>query len=161
MSHGRNPMTSEMVVSKLYETVDSIRRERGDLLSWSGLLDAQRLEQWLGVLRRRPALEAFEALIGVFCNTHRPDTRFIDQEYAGRLLLSLNPPNPPDIQAVIKRTLPTWDLSVEQLPMYFEAAMGREAVLQALDMLGSKCPSEQEQRAIETFRFWLRARRDT
>jgi|SRR5690242_5964200 hypothetical protein len=160
MSHSRNPMTSEMVVSKLYETVDTIRRERADS-SWSGQLDAQRLRQWLNVLRRRPAVEAFEALIGVFCNTHRPDTRYIDQEYAGRLLLSLNPPSPPDIQAVIKRTLPTWDLSVEQLPMYFEAAMGREAVLQALDMLGSQVSSKQEQRAIETFRFWLRVRRDT
>jgi hypothetical protein len=149
MSHGRNPMTSEMVVSKLYETVDS-----------TGRLDAQRFEQWLGVLRRRPTVEAFEALIAVFCNANRPDSRYLDQEYAGRLLLSLKPPSPPDVQAVIKRTLPTWDLSVEQLPMYFEAAIGREAVLQALDMLGSQGSSELEQRAIETFRFWLRARRD-
>jgi hypothetical protein len=148
MSHGL--MTSEMIVSKLYETVDS-----------TGRLDAQRLEQWLGVLRRRPAVEAFEALIGVFCNANRPDSRYLDQEYAGRLLLSLNPPSPPDVQAVIKRTLPTWDLSVEQLPMYFEAAIGREAVLKALDMLSSQGSSEQEQRAIETFCFWLRARRDT
>jgi len=143
-------MTSEMVVSRLYETVDS-----------TGRLDAQRLEQWLGVLRRRPAVEAFEALIGVFCNANRPDSRYLDQEYAGRLLLSLKLPSPLDAQAVIKRTLPTWELSVEQLPMYFEAAMGREAVLQALDMLGSQGSSEQEQRAIETFRFWLHARRDT
>jgi hypothetical protein len=149
MPHRRNLMTSEMVVSRLYETVDS-----------TGRLDAQRLEQWLGVLRRRPAVEAFEALIGVFCNANRPDSRYLDQEYAGRLLLSLKLPSPLDAQAVIKRTLPTWDLSVEQLPMYFEAAMGREAVLQALDMLGSQGSSEQEQRAIETFRFWLHARRD-
>jgi len=92
--------------------------------------------------------------------TRADDSRYLDQEYAGRLLLSLNPPSPPDVPAVIKRTLPTWDLSVEQLPMYFEAAIGREAVLQALDMLGSQGSSEQEQRAIETFRFWLRARRD-
>jgi hypothetical protein len=122
MSHDRNLINSEMVVSKLYETVDS-----------TGRLDAQRLEQWLGVLRRRPAVEAFEALVGVFCNASRPDSRYLDQEYAGRLLLSLNPPSPPDVQAVIKRTLPTWDLSVEQLPMYFEAAIGREAVLQAME----------------------------
>jgi hypothetical protein len=149
MSHDRNLMNSGMVVSKLYETVDSM-----------GRLDAQRLEQWLGVLRRRPAVEAFEALVGVFCNASRPDSRYLDQEYAGRLLLSLNPPGPPDVLAVIKRTLPTWDLSVEQLPMYFEAAIGREAVLQALDLLGSQSSSEQEQRAIETFRFWLRARRE-
>jgi hypothetical protein len=72
MSHDRNLMNSEMVVSKLYETVDS-----------TGRLDAQRLEQWLGFLRRRPAVEAFEALVGVFCNASRPDSRYLDQEYAG------------------------------------------------------------------------------
>ena len=149
MSLGGSPMTSEMVVSKVYESVDS-----------TGRLDAQRLEQWLGVLRRRPALEAFQALIGVFCCADRPDSRHLDQECAGRLLLSLNPPSPPDVQAVIKRTLPTWDLSVEQLPMYFESAIGREALLQALDVLSLQGPSAEEQRAIETFRFWLRARRD-
>ena len=152
-------MTSEMVVSRLYETVDSVVNSNCPIFSWRRL-DAQRLEQWLGVLRRRPAVEAFEALIGVFCNANRPDSRYIDQEYAGRLLLSLTPPSPPDVQAVIKRTLPTWDVSVEQLPKYFEAAIGREALLQALDMLGSQGPSEQEQRAIETFRYWLHARRD-
>jgi hypothetical protein len=68
-------MNSEMVVSKLYETVDS-----------TGRLDAQRLEQWLGVLRRRAAVEAFEALVGVFCNGSRPDSRYLDQE---ALLLSI------------------------------------------------------------------------
>lgn len=142
--------TSDTVVSKLYETVDATRR-----------LDVQRLEQWLSVLRGRPADEVFEALIGVFCNEGRQNHNHLDQEYAGRLLLALKLPCPLDVQGVIKRALPTWDLSVEQFPWYFEAAIGRDAVLQALDMLGSQACSEQVRRAIETFRFWLRARRDT
>jgi len=136
-----------MVVSRLYEAVDSI-----------GRLDEQRLEQWLEVLRRRPGDEAFNALIGVFCNTARPASRYLDQEYAGRLLLALKPPSPLDIQAVIKSVLPTWDLSVEQLPWYFEAVIGREPVLQALDGLRTQVCTEQEHRANETLRFWLYAR---
>lgn len=86
----------------------------------------------------------------------RPPPHYLDQEYAGRLLFALKPPCPLDIAATIKRVLPTWDYSVEQLPQYFDAAVGRERVLEALDALGSCCSSEEEQRAIETFRYWLR-----
>ena len=135
-----------MIVSKVYEAVDTTER-----------LDEQRLGQWLEILRHRPGDEAFNALIGVFCNAERRASRYLDQEYAGRLLLALKPPSPPDVQAVIKRILPTWNLSVEQLPRYFEAVIGREPVLQALDVLRTQVCSEQEQRANETFRFWLRA----
>ena len=140
--------TSGTVVLKLYETVDAARRVDAQRV------DAQRLEQWLSVLRRRPVDEVFSALIEVFRSADRPYN--LHQEYAGRLLLALKPPCPFDIEATIKRVLPTWDYSVEQLPQYFDAAVGRERVLQALDALRSRCASEEEQRAIETFRYWLR-----
>lgn len=137
--------TSKTVVSKLYETVDATQR-----------FDAQRFEQWLSVLRRRAGGEVFDALIGVFGSVDRPHSRYIDQEYAGALLLALRPPCPSDVVATIRQILPTWDYSVEQLPRYFEAAVGREVVLRALETLRSQCRSEEEQRAIETFRYWLR-----
>ena len=143
--------TSGTVVLKLYETVDAARRVDAQRV------DAQRLEQWLSVLRRRPVDEVFSALIEVFRERRPTPHPFnLDQEYAGRLLLALKPPCPLDIEATIKRVLPTWDYSVEQLPQYFDAAVGRERVLQALDALRSGCASEEEQRAIETFRYWLR-----
>jgi len=136
--------TSETVVSKLYETVDTTQR-----------FDGQRLEQWLSVLRRRTGDEVFAALIGVFGGVDRPQSRYLDQEYAGKLLLALKPPCSSDVAATIKQILPTWDYSIEQLPWYFEAVVGREVVLRALDTL-RQCSSEEEQRAIETFRYWLR-----
>jgi hypothetical protein len=139
--------TSETVVSKLYEAVDT-----------AGHLDEQRLEQWLEVLRRQPGDEAFDALMEVFCNADRPASRYLDQEYAGRLLLALKPPSPSNVQAVIKRILPTWNLSIEELPWYFEEVIGRDALLAALDALDTQVCSEQERKAIETFRFWIRAR---
>ena len=125
--------TSGTVVLKLYETVDAAR---APLLPRR--IDAQRLEQWLSVLRRRPVDEVFSALIEVFRSADRPHNRYLDQEYAGRLLLALKPPCPLDIEATIKRVLPTWDYSVEQLPQYFDAAVGRERVLQALAALDRK-----------------------
>ena len=135
-----------MVVSKLYEAVDTTER-----------LDKQRLAQWLEVLRDRPGNEVFDALIGVFCNADRPARRYLAQEYAGRLLLALKPPPPLQVQTAIKRILPTWDFSVEQLPWYFEAVIGHEALSQALDALRTQLSSDQEKKAIETFYFWIRA----
>src|SRR5215469_2396040 len=143
------PWTSGMVVSKLYDAVDATSR-----------VDTQRLNQWIDILRQRPGDEVFEALLGVFCNADRGDKRFVDQEYAGRILLALKPPCSQDVQAVIKRTLSTWDFSVEQLPWYFSDVIGREAVLRILDVLDTQVRSQQERDAIRTFRFWLRAQRD-
>jgi hypothetical protein len=60
-----------MVVSKVYEAVDTTER-----------LDEQRLGQWLEILRHRPGDEAFNALIGVFCNAERRASGYLDQEYA-------------------------------------------------------------------------------
>jgi hypothetical protein len=141
--------TSEAIVLKLYHAVDTI-----------GRIDNQRIIQWIELLRRRPADEVFNALVGVFCNTDRPTCCYLDQEYAGRLLLAVKPPCSQDIQSVIKRTLATWDLSIEELPFYFSDVFGAEAVLQALDALDRVDNSQQEKKAIRTFRFWLHARRD-
>ena len=134
---------------KLYHAVDA-----------TGRIDYQRIRQWIELLRHRPAGEVFDALVGVFCNTDRPTRRFLDQEYAGRILLAVKPPCSQDIQSVIKRTLATWDISIEQLPFYFSDVFGTEAVLQALDALDRIDNSQQEQKAIRTFRFWLHAQRD-
>jgi hypothetical protein len=139
------PWTSETVVLKIYETVDVTRR-----------FDVQRLEQWLSVLRRRPGDEVFSALFGVFRSIDRPRTRYLDQEYAGHLLVSLKPPCPPDVEGTIKRVIGNWDYSIEQLPWYFVAAVGRDAILRVLDRLLTQCTSEEELRANETFRYWIR-----
>jgi hypothetical protein len=50
-------LTSQDIVDKFYHAVDTTHR-----------LDAQRVRQWLGVLRRRPVEEVFQGLFGVFTN---------------------------------------------------------------------------------------------
>ena len=141
--------TSGIIVSKIYAAVDETKR-----------LDNQRLKQWTDLLRRRPANEVFEALMGVFCSRDRRDTRFLDQEYAGRILLALKPPCSEDVQNVIRRALATWDYSVEQFPWYFSAVVGQQAVLRALDAIDAQAGSREEREAVRTFRFWIRAARD-
>jgi|SRR5215467_10556981 len=143
------PWTSGIVVTKIYDAVDA-----------TGRVDHQRLTQWIDILRQRPGDEVFDALIGVFCNVDREDKRLVDQEYAGRILLTLKPPCSRNIEDVIKRMLARWDLSVEQLPWYFSDVVGVQKVLLALDALDTQVSSQQERDAIRTFRFWLGVKRD-
>lgn len=141
--------TSGTIVSKIYGAVDETKR-----------LDNQRLKQWTDLLRHRPANEVFEALVGVFCSSDRRETRFLDQEYAGRILLALKPPCSEDVQSVIRRALATWDYSVEQFPWYFSAVVGQLAVLRALDAIDAQAASREEREAVRTFRFWIHAAPD-
>jgi hypothetical protein len=139
--------TSETVISKLYEASDS-----------TGRVDKQRLELWAKVLRSRPGEEVFSSLMEVFSQSDRLKTRYIDQEYAGRLLLAVQPPCPSDVRDVIGRVLLVWGVSVEQLPLYFEEAIGRDALLRVLDELSVHPFSPKVKNAIDTFRFWLRTK---
>jgi hypothetical protein len=137
-------LTSQDIVDKFYHAVDTTHR-----------LDVQRVRQWLGVLRARPAEEVFQALFGVFTNESRPHTRFLDQEYAGAFLFSLQPPCPSDLTKTIRSVLGTWDVSVEQLPLYFVAAAGDAEVRQALAKIELESLSDTERKGLETFRWWL------
>ncbi len=135
------------MISKLFEASESTRR-----------LDKQRLEQWAKILRSRPDDEVFGSLIEVFSRTDRPNTRYIDQEHAGRLLLAVQPSCPSDVRDVIRRVLLVWDVSVEQLPLYFEVAIGRESLLKVLEELSTDDCSQEEKSALGTFQFWLRTK---
>jgi hypothetical protein len=77
------------------------------------------------------------------------------QEYVGTVLLQLQPPCPIDPAAALRKTLPGWNRSVEQLPFYFERAFGREALLAALVEL--EAAGDVDPVKLATVRFWLKA----
>jgi hypothetical protein len=134
--------TSHTVVEELFAVVAATET----------FVDPEQIEEWAAVLRQRPPTEVFDALFGVF------DTRDgMAQEVAGRLLLELRPPCTPGIPEAIRRILPTWNISVEELFEYFEALVGRETLLRALDDVSLQTLSEREQVALDTIRYWLAA----
>ena len=97
-----------------------------------------------------------DALLGVFTDRTRPETAFADQELAGQLLVDLVPACSRDLDEVLLATASTWNLSVEQLPVYLNQVFGREAVVQAATRLATAFPGEaQEARALQTVRWWL------
>ena len=139
-------MTSQDVVSNLYDAVDRTQR-----------FDEQRFRQWTDILGCRPDAEVFDALYSVFTNPDRDRTRYLDQEYAGRLLFAVAPDCSVDPGSTIRKVLAMWDLSIEQLPWYFEEVLGTEALRAIFAEIDTMALSEMERRALETMRYWLRA----
>jgi hypothetical protein len=97
----------------------------------------------------------FDALFGVFAGGSHS---LQDQQLAGRYLIQLHPNCHLPLALAVRRSLAHWNLSVEELPVYFWRVFGRDAVSEALLALEIEgVLADSELRAIQTYRFWLRA----
>jgi len=92
-----------------------------------------------------------DGVIRVF-ETNRPDSLYQDQEFAGRILATINPKSKRDLKEILKRTLLTWDKSVEQLPFWLRDNYGLEKVRETFDNLEL---TDGEKEKLETMKFWL------
>jgi hypothetical protein len=135
----------EEITEKIHSAVDTL-----------GRVDQQRLRQWTLVLQRSSPDEVFEALYGVFVDETRPDQRFLDQEYAGKLLLAIKPRCLLEPTDAIRGALRNWEVSVEELPHYFRVALGDQPLRETLKKLEREDLSIVERADLETFHFWLR-----
>ena len=66
----------------------------------------------------------FRALYGVFLDTSRPKDAFYNQQIAGQLLLELLPDPHAPLVDLVADSLDNWNISVEELPWYFEREHG-------------------------------------
>lgn len=114
-------------------------------------------------LRRKlealPAAERMTTLIRIFADSSRPAEAFGDQEYAGRLMTELRPKIQDQLSDIIRDILPTWNVSVEQLPNYLADVFGRDCVTECASSMISDFPADsRERRALETICWWIRGR---
>jgi hypothetical protein len=132
---------------EFYSAVDSPQR-------W------QRLGHLLQEVKFIPAEVLYEAFFGVFLDPSRPDSRFEDQEAAGGMLWKLKPHCHIDLPQAIMAVLPTYDLSIEELPWYYAEIFGKEIVYSTAKTLLSQEHNKQGQETLKTFLFWLGAKPD-
>jgi hypothetical protein len=123
-----------------------------------GFRDRQQVELLESRLRKAEQSEVLSGLVAVFCQGEPTQSNSDAQELAGRLLASLRPIGPLDLQATLRNALPRYDLSVEQFPVHLAALCGLAAVNSVLQALSQEPISEKERRALETMNFWLRNR---
>ena len=89
-------------------------------------------------------------------------THYECQQTTGTLLLEIMPECDRPLRQMIRRSLPLWNLSVEQWPFFLCRQYGIDAVSGEIDELATAdLLNEIEQRAIDTLRYWLRAEPDT
>lgn len=114
-------------------------------------------------LRRKlealPSSERFSVLIRIFADDSRAQDAFGDQEYAGRLLVDLRPSPRQPLDEIIRAVLPTWNVSVEQLPLFLADTFGADEVTSTSSRLMADYPSDsREQRSLDTIRWWIRGK---
>jgi hypothetical protein len=141
--------SKERIIQKIYWAVDRY-----------GRFNPQQYSQILSVLRKLDSAEVFEILYTVLTNVDRPATRFADREFAGRLLLDLQPTCNLELTEAIQGLLKGYNLSIEELPWYFAQQYGKQVVLEILEKLRTELNCEQQQQSIKTWEWWLQACKD-
>jgi hypothetical protein len=107
-------------------------------------------------LQQLPSEQRAEALLGVFTDQSRAETAFGDQEIAGQLLVAVRPECSRPLDDILRSTVSTWNVSVEQLPFYLRDTFGRDEVVEAAARLASEYQAEsREARALSTVRWWV------
>ncbi len=134
----------ERVIQRIYGCVDRY-----------GGVNPQQYSQVESVLQKLDSAEVFEILYTVLTNVNRPATRFADQEFAGRLLLALQPPCTLEPTQAIQNLLECYNLSIEEVPWYFARQYGKSIVLEILEKLKTEVVCGQQQQSIETWKWWL------
>ncbi|MEG3957290.1 hypothetical protein [Microcoleus sp. herbarium2] len=141
--------SKERIIQKIYWAVDRY-----------GRFNPQQYSQIASVLRKLDSAEVFEILYTVLTNVDRPATRFEDREFAGRLLLDLQPACTLELREAIQGLLEGYEFSIEELPWYFAQQYGKQVVLEILEKLRTELNCEQQQQSIKTWEWWLQACKD-
>lgn len=110
-------------------------------------------------LQQLPAAQRADALLEIFADRNRPETAFGDQEIAGQLLVAVKPECFQPLDGILLATAATWNVSVEQLPIYLCDVFGRDKIIEAATRLANQYPAEsRESRALGTVRWWIDGR---
>jgi hypothetical protein len=135
------PKTAEEIANEIVVSSDK-SREVGDL----------RIRQLIQILRKVDSELIVEGIIRVFENRSRSETLYKDQEFAGKVLESINPKTYKQLEEVLPRVLLNWDKSVEQLPFWLKENYGIETLKESFAILELTL-KENEQ--LKTMKWWL------
>ena len=137
-------------------TADEVAALIIDRASRFGEHNPQQLQYLSGRLRTIEEGTVARGLLSLFTDGPAPPEGSAAQELAGRMLALLRPRTDIDLHQLLPAALGRYELSVEQFPHYLGWAFGVEQVLAELELLTHAPLSPDEERAVQTMRFWLR-----
>lgn len=118
-----------------------------------GPYNPQQLKQLDFVLSKLDPEEVFYGLYMVFISA--PCQAFAPQELAGKLLVSVKPELKLDLAPLIVGVLENWNVSVEELPLYFRDICGIESLSVAIESINSYELNENQKNGLKTMKWWL------
>lgn len=123
-----------------------------------GSSNPQQLKQLSSLLGKCAPNEVLLGLLRVFTECPEDDMHFQRQELAGRLLEKITPECTFALEPTVRAVVVNYNLSIEQLPLYFARIHGKEVVTSVLNKLLLEMPNEKTKRSLETMLWWLRGR---
>src|ERR1700754_2492714 len=127
---------------------------QSELISAIGTPNAwQSLRHLMLKLKKEDSEIVLDGLLGIFFGTSRENFRC--QGAAGGLLWKLKPEYKRNLRDDIRRSLQTWDVSVEELPWYFAEVVGVDRVRDEVKSLLTETLDERSRKAAETYLYWL------
>jgi hypothetical protein len=139
------PKTSNELKNEFYISVDK-SKDIGDL----------RIRQLIKILSNVPDEIILEGIISVFESEQREKIWYYDQEFSGQVLKNIKPKSKVEPIDLLKRVLKNWDVSVEELPIWFKENYGIDLIIEALDRLNNSSISDFEKDKIKTMKFWIK-----
>lgn len=97
--------------------------------------------------------EVFYGIYNVFLKDE--DFKYCQQELAGKLLVNVRPKVFLDLPKIIKDVLNTWDVSIEELPLYLKDLCGIDRVSTAIDIVSELDLNATEAKSLDTMKWWL------
>ncbi|HLX70043.1 MAG TPA: hypothetical protein VKV04_10495 [Verrucomicrobiae bacterium] len=71
------------------------------------------------------------------------------------LLRELSPDCPVSCEEAVRAMLPSWDISIEEVPFYLAARFGTDRVRRAVRAIESGTLSDVQKRMLDTVLYWL------
>ena len=137
------PKTPTEFVTELYLCSDSMEKN-GD----------QRFRQLHSLLPKVSSTIISEGIVMIL-EKPRPGIDYLDQEFCGKILETINPTTVLELKSILKRTLEHWNKSVEQFPFWLAEKFGRSVLIETLEQLKNEGITPQEKDKAKTISWWL------
>lgn len=139
------PKTSDDFQNEFYSSID-LMDKIGDL----------RIRQFMNRLNKVSEEIIVNGIVKVFGYEKRPETEYIDQKYAGKILEKLKPKSDLDLIVILKSTIANWNKSVEEFPFWIKENYGIESVKNKLTEFDNQNLTEIESDKLKTIKWWLK-----
>ena len=139
------PKTPDDFENEFYAAID-LMDKIGDL----------RFRQFVDKLNKVSDEIIVDGIVKVFENKKRPETEYIDQKYAGKILDIFKPKSDIDLSLILKSTIGNWDKSVEEFPFWIRENYGIESVKNKLIEFEAQNLTEIEFDKLKTIKWWLK-----